>query len=203
MRYIDRAKLVKPAGWVARAQAASQAVADGEDPNDHSAVWRDLKNGLADLLHDKCWYCESPVDRSDNAVDHFRPKNRVSDAGRPHTGYRWLAFDVNNFRYACTYCNSRRIDVDGDTAGGKADRFPLIDEAQRVYVAGPFPPRGHCYSTHVKLQIGAPWVAIRRMVSHAQLVAISSPNGGPKPLSRFTISTTNPLASAVTPPLFS
>ncbi len=137
MRYIDRAKLVKPAGWVARAQAASQAVADGEDPNDHSAVWRDLKNGLADLLHDKCWYCESPVDRSDNAVDHFRPKNRVSDAGRPHTGYRWLAFDVNNFRYACTYCNSRRIDVDGDTAGGKADRFPLIDEAQRVYVAGP------------------------------------------------------------------
>ena len=90
MRYVDRSKLVKPTGWNQRAQEATQAVANGEDPNDHGQVWRDLKNGLAGLLHDKCWYCESPVDRSDNAVDHFRPKNRVSDAASPHAGYRWL-----------------------------------------------------------------------------------------------------------------
>lgn len=137
MRYVDRSKLVKPAGWNQRAQDAAQAVANGADPNDHAAVWRELKNGLADLLHDKCWYCESPVDRSDNAVDHFRPKNRVSDAANPHTGYRWLAFDDSNYRYACTYCNSRRKDQGGDTAGGKADRFPLVNEAQRVYAGGP------------------------------------------------------------------
>ena len=136
MRYVDRSKLVKPAGWLQRARAASQAVAAGADPNDHSIVWRDLKDGLANLLHDKCWYCESPVERSDNAVDHFRPKNRVSDAANPHAGYRWLAFDESNFRYACTYCNSRRIDVEGGTAGGKADRFPLLSEAQRVYATG-------------------------------------------------------------------
>lgn len=60
------------------------------------AVWRDLKDGLANLLHDKCWYCETAVDRSDNAVDHFRPKGRVSDAANPHAGLplvygqRWL-----------------------------------------------------------------------------------------------------------------
>lgn len=137
MRYVDRSKLVKPLGWNQRAQAASQAVANGDDPNDHSAIWRELKSGLANLLHDKCWYCESPVDRSDNAVDHFRPKNRVSDAVKPHPGYRWLAFDETNFRYACTYCNSRRKDQDGGTAGGKADRFPLINEAQRAYAVGP------------------------------------------------------------------
>ena len=136
MRYVDRAKLVKPVGWLARAQAASQAVSDGADPNDFSAVWRDLKDGLANLLHDKCWYCESTIDRSDNAVDHFRPKGRVSDATKPHFGYRWLAFDESNFRYACTYCNSRRKDVENGTAGGKADRFPLLNEAQRVYASG-------------------------------------------------------------------
>lgn len=137
MRYVDRSKLVKPAGWIQRAQTAARAVAAGDDPNNHSQVWRDLKDGLAALLHDKCWYCESPVDRSDNAVDHFRPKNRVSDATKLHSGYRWLAFDESNFRYACTYCNSRRKDVEGGTAGGKADRFPLVNEAQRVYSEGP------------------------------------------------------------------
>jgi len=137
MRYVDLRKLAKPDGWNERASTAASAVANGENPNDHDAVWRELKNGLADLLHDKCWYCESSVDRSDNAVDHFRPKNRVSDAAKQHAGYRWLAFDASNFRYACTYCNSRRKDLDGGTAGGKADRFPLLDEAQRVYVAGP------------------------------------------------------------------
>jgi hypothetical protein len=137
VRYVDRSRLLKPTGWNARAQTAAQAVAAGADPDDYSPVWRELKDGLAGLLHDKCWYCESPVDRSDNAVDHFRPKRRVSDAAKPHAGYRWLAFDENNFRYACTYCNSRRKDLDGGTAGGKADRFPLIEEPRRVYSVGP------------------------------------------------------------------
>jgi hypothetical protein len=137
LRYVDRLRLAKPAGWAARAQAASQAVATGANPNDYDAVWRELKDGLANLLHDKCWYCESAVDRSDNAVDHFRPKSRVSDAARPHAGYRWLAFDESNFRYTCTFCNSRRKDQESGTAGGKGDRFPLVDEARRIYAVGP------------------------------------------------------------------
>jgi hypothetical protein len=136
MRYVDISRLVMPGGWLARAQAAAAAVTAGADPNDHANVWRELKDGLANLLHDKCWYCEVPVTRSDNAVDHFRPKNRVSDATNPHGGYRWLAFERTNFRYACTFCNSRRKDVDGGTAGGKADRFPLLDEARRLYGPG-------------------------------------------------------------------
>jgi hypothetical protein len=137
MRYIDLARLVLPGGWLGRAQAAAAAVATGADPNDYAAVWRELKDGLAVLMHDKCWYCETPVDRSDNAVDHYRPKNRVSDAASPHTGYRWLAFQLSNFRYACTFCNSRRKDVEGGTVGGKADRFPLLNETQRLYAPGP------------------------------------------------------------------
>ena len=125
-----------PVGWPERADSATRSVANGADPNSHSNVWRELKGGLAQLHHEKCWYCEVPVERSDNAVDHFRPKGRVSDAAREHQGYRWLAFDRKNLRYACTRCNSRRKDVVGQTAGGKGDRFPLLDESKRVYKQG-------------------------------------------------------------------
>jgi 5-methylcytosine-specific restriction endonuclease McrA len=137
MRWIDIGKLRPPEAWSAKAKAALDAVSLGEDPNNYGAVWRELKNGLAELLHDKCWYCEVPVERSDNAVDHFRPKGRVRDAAHDHGGYRWLAFDLTNFRYACTFCNSRRKDVDDKSVGGKADRFPLVDESKRLYAAGP------------------------------------------------------------------
>lgn len=138
MRYIDQDELALPEGWLARAAMAAAAVEAGADPETHAGVWRDLKDGLAALFPDKkCWYCESQVDRADNAVDHFRPKGRVSDAANPHTGYRWLAFDHRNYRYACTFCNSRRKDIVNETTGGKADRFPLVDEAGRLYVPGP------------------------------------------------------------------
>lgn len=136
MRYIDIEDLKRPTGWQALADAAAVAVAGGGDPNDHGTVWRNLKKRMAKLLYDKCWFCETPIERSDNAVDHFRPKNRVSDAANPHNGYRWLAFEYHNFRYACTFCNSRRIDLEHGTAGGKADRFPLINEANRLYAPG-------------------------------------------------------------------
>jgi hypothetical protein len=138
LRYIDKDELAVPDDWLARATAAAAAVAGGASPDDHSLVWRDLKGALAALFPEKkCWYCESPVERADNAVDHFRPKGRVADAANPHTGYRWLAFDRSNFRYACTFCNSRRKDVVNGTAGGKSDRFPLLNEATRVYAQGP------------------------------------------------------------------
>ena len=137
MRYIDQFELALPEGWLEKAIAAGTIVDGGAKPDDHRTVWAELKDALAALFPEKkCWYCESPVDRADNAVDHFRPKGRVADAAKPHAGYRWLAFDHNNFRYACTFCNSRRIDVVNGTAGGKADRFPLLDETKRLYAPG-------------------------------------------------------------------
>jgi hypothetical protein len=138
MRYIDQDQLALPDGWLTRATEAAAAVEAGGDPDTHAEVWRELKDPLAALFPDKkCWYCESQVDRADNAVDHFRPKGRVSDATNPHNGYRWLAFDWRNYRYACTFCNSRRRDVLNKTVGGKADRFPLVEEADRLYAPGP------------------------------------------------------------------
>lgn len=104
---------------------------------DFDDLWRGVKAELGHILNEKCWFCETPVPRSDNAVDHFRPKGRVSDAARAHAGYGWLAFDPDNFRFACTLCNSRRVDAEHGTAGGKADRFPLLDESCRVYSVDP------------------------------------------------------------------
>lgn len=134
MRYVDIEGLQLRDGWFAEAEIAARAVLQhGAVPGDHDEIWRDLKASLAELLHQKCWFCETPITRSDNAVDHFRPKGRVSDAKQGHLGYRWLAFEHGNFRYACTFCNSRRVDVIHGTSGGKADRFPLLNEEARVY----------------------------------------------------------------------
>lgn len=91
----------------------------------HQKVWSSLKEAMKALSHDKCWYCESLNIRADNAVDHFRPKSR----------YPWLAFEWSNYRFACTYCNSRRTSAEG-TKGGKADLFPLVDENLRATKAG-------------------------------------------------------------------
>lgn len=89
-------------------------------------VWHAAGEALRLASNGKCWYCESYQDRSDKAVDHFRPKNSVSEATAGHPGYWWLAFDWRNYRYSCTYCNSKRRDIDGGTEGGKQDHFPII-----------------------------------------------------------------------------
>ncbi|EPK8416730.1 hypothetical protein HV073_07565 [Klebsiella michiganensis] len=138
MRYIDIEALRLHDGWFGEAEAATRAIIEGNDiPGDHEEIWRGIKAKLAEVLHNKCWFCETPIPRSDNAVDHFRPKGRVSDAAKKHTGYKWLACECANFRYACTFCNSRRIDVENGTSGGKADRFPLLNEDNRVYEIDP------------------------------------------------------------------
>jgi uncharacterized protein (TIGR02646 family) len=95
-----------------------------------SKVWRDFYNLLPDRLKRKCWYCEAEEIRSDMPVDHFRPKNKVEDENQ-HNGYWWLAFDWENYRCACTFCNSRR--KFDETQGGKACRFPLENPEQRAF----------------------------------------------------------------------
>lgn len=143
VKYIDNTKLVGllPPDWPAKSVAALDEARNAE-PNQLTSVidgkadvWRQLKEVLAGFSSDKCWYCESKDIRSDNAVDHFRPKGRVAEV-EDHPGYWWLAFDHDNLRYSCTYCNSRRKDRATGTTGGKHDHFPLLDEGQRAYNEG-------------------------------------------------------------------
>lgn len=127
MRFVDNHLIQAPAGWEAQADVARVAVMEnGQDVNLFGAVWRALKDQLAELSYDKCWYCEMKQVRSDNAVDHFRPKSL----------YRWLAFSLTNFRYACTFCNSRRTDLATGSVGGKGDLFPLAAGSVRAAAPG-------------------------------------------------------------------
>lgn len=136
MRYIDPEDVHRkiPQGWLERAQEALDEVralaGDPDAVNARGDVWRDLKEILESITRGKCWYCESSQHRSDDAVDHYRPKNKNRKG--EHNGYWWLAFDWRNLRYSCTYCNSRRKDEVAGTTGGKHDSFPLFNPEQRA-----------------------------------------------------------------------
>jgi uncharacterized protein (TIGR02646 family) len=139
MRYINIKHLKLPKGWEKKAREAFDAIKDLPPAerikaiNARAAIWQELKDALEELSYGKCWYCESKQDRSDNPVDHFRPKGKVAE--RPdHGGYWWLAFTWRNYRFSCTYCNSHRKDQKaGKRGGGKQDHFPLLDESTRAF----------------------------------------------------------------------
>jgi uncharacterized protein (TIGR02646 family) len=102
--------------------------------NAKASVWRAADSALRKASHDKCWYCEIRQDRSDKPVDHFRPKNSIAEDSN-HPGYYWLAFEWTNFRLSCTFCNSKRRDVEGGTKGGKHDHFPIVPPPTHAYSA--------------------------------------------------------------------
>lgn len=147
MRYIDPEEILEilerlPNSWEEWKQEAEQALeevraadGDSEEVNAHGDVWRNLKDALEEVSKGKCWYCESSQHRADNAVDHYRPKNK--NRSGEHEGYWWLAFDWQNYRYSCTYCNSRRKDDVKGTSGGKHDNFPLFNPDERATVDNP------------------------------------------------------------------
>jgi len=141
MRYIDIKKLKLPLDWSTKATDALNAV-KSQPPTErqneikrYAKIWKDLRNNLAELSHQKCWYCESKDIRSTNPIDHFRPKGSVKECPG-HEGYWWLAFEWTNYRFCCTYCNSLKEDEMTGIVGGKADHFPIQNEAQRALVEG-------------------------------------------------------------------
>ncbi len=158
MRWVDIDQLELPDGWQQRADdalnelrteiknaefeaqrmgsdikaARKKAITDGLDKNTRRNIWRELAPNLAKLQNEKCWYSESLNPGSDKNIDHFRPKNRVSE-DPDHEGYWWLAFDWHNYRYSCQWCNQRRNDAANKTDGGKWDRFPIGSQSFRAW----------------------------------------------------------------------
>jgi hypothetical protein len=159
MRYVDPSdvELELPDDWedqvkIAKAyvkrkiqEAQKNAIQQGKSPeelqlaikkarkkaiNAKSNIWVNAGKAVCGVMSDKCWYCEAKETRSDMPVDHFRPKNSVAEC-KEHEGYWWLAFNWENYRFSCTYCNSRRVDVETD--GGKQDHFPLLNPDDRVF----------------------------------------------------------------------
>lgn len=95
--------------------------------------WGLLKNWLARASGGKCWYCEAKSTRAPFDVDHFRPKLGITVDGvklTGHNGYYWLAYEWWNFRLSCQRCN-RPEKNDADVLHGKANEFPIQEEALR------------------------------------------------------------------------
>jgi len=139
MRFIDMTKLHLPVGWEQRAKEANDELhrvtpeERSKFINEHSQIWKDLKERLQELSYNKCWYCEIDCVRDDFDIDHFRPKNRIKKYENPdqeEEGYWWLAFDYTNFRLSCCYCNRPHRGRDGKTRG-KATYFPLLNSPNR------------------------------------------------------------------------
>jgi uncharacterized protein (TIGR02646 family) len=123
MRRRDIHQINPSKAWRERAEGAQAEVNGGsKEPGDFSKVWGELKPEFSNLSFGKCWYCESRQSRSDNAVDHFRPKS----------DYPWYALSFKNYRFACSFCNSpHKHPLTGKTQG-KHDHFPLFENSPRA-----------------------------------------------------------------------
>lgn len=138
MIIVDKSRLSTSYEWRKKAERALrevEVITDKQERleaiNSRSAIWKELKESLAELSYDKCWYCESREIRSHKAVDHFRPKGKIAERN-DHDGYWWLSFDPSNYRYSCTYCNSPKTDESTGHTGGKSCHFPLVREEDRA-----------------------------------------------------------------------
>ncbi len=93
---------------------------------DNSDYWTDLKPKFEKISNAKCWYTEAKEDVSPYTMDHFRPKNKVTNTAHTYKiktiaspqPYWWLAFEPQNYRLMGSIPNSK-----------KGVRFPLRKES--------------------------------------------------------------------------
>ncbi|QMU30508.1 hypothetical protein [Adhaeribacter radiodurans] len=144
MIYINSTKINPNWEWIQKARELTDELQSKITPSEKMAfieanrenTWgnQNLRKALIEVIGNKCWYSEVPLEGADSNIDHFRPKGRVVEidchslekTGEVSIGYWWLAFDHKNFRLSCIHSNQRR--VDNDTEGGKADFFPVRGE---------------------------------------------------------------------------
>ncbi|MDL2265147.1 hypothetical protein LJC57_01815 [Parabacteroides sp. OttesenSCG-928-G07] len=116
MIYIDLENNPPSQDWINRADAITQELIAAKDEaarniiiDKNENLWKELKEHLAALSNNKCWYTESINAAAHCHVDHFRPKKEVIDENNKTTsGYWWLAFDWLNYRFAGPAPNVRK-----------------------------------------------------------------------------------------------
>jgi hypothetical protein len=92
-----------------------------------SHIWRAFARYLSKMSYGKCWYSETLDPQSFFDVDHFRPKleaRRSEDV--TESGYQWLAFSWDNFRYSAQRSNRVNKNEVTDDTEGKGNWFPLL-----------------------------------------------------------------------------
>ncbi len=112
---------------------------DGKQFNIKSDIYKKIEGPF----NGKCAYCESNIaSDQDVEIDHFRPKNAVSDINfnpvkieengetRDHPGYYWLCYYYKNLLPSCILCNQKRLNEGKPT--GKSTRFPVKGQHARL-----------------------------------------------------------------------
>jgi hypothetical protein len=134
MIYIDASQLKckLPPDWEKRASAVllmlESATSNKERKRiieNNSRLWGELKGTLKSMSGGKCWFTESENDGSYSDVEHFRPKLKVTEDST-HSGYWWLAFNYENYRFSCQILNT----------SGKRNYFPLAPGSFRAKKPG-------------------------------------------------------------------
>jgi hypothetical protein len=88
-------------------------------------VWKAYRSAFISAQHGKCGYCEAFSLNHPGAIEHYAPKSEVqelTEPGNEHavtanvqqrrttaicaSGYWWLAYDWDNWLFACERCNS-------------------------------------------------------------------------------------------------
>ncbi|MEM8994726.1 MAG: HNH endonuclease [Acidobacteriota bacterium] len=147
MIHVDRAAVPPPQALVGDSSKGKKELEKARahfaepDPGTFSGfkAYKDksVRDALEKLFHGKCAYCEidyaanQPVD-----IEHYRPKSGFVDAAGElvKPGYWWLAASWNNLLPSCIDCNRLRKHpsvADREEALGKANQFPIADEAKR------------------------------------------------------------------------
>src|SRR6266478_5588143 len=100
---IDRSALTPPPVLTKRSQEATQMILyqSGQLGKQQrlefkSQIWSAYRSLLAQLFHEKCAFCESPLLATGfGDFEHYRPKATVNEDAK-HPGYFWLAYDWKN-----------------------------------------------------------------------------------------------------------
>lgn len=90
-----------------------------------ASVWQDekVKTKLWRHQSGKCCYCERKRElKRESDVEHYRPKAEVAE-NNEHPGYWWLAYEWDNYLFACKPCNEAH----------KKSHFPLLVEDNRSF----------------------------------------------------------------------
>jgi hypothetical protein len=93
----------------------------GDENNNKSVL-----SALYSLYKMKCAYCEEERRKLD--VEHYRPKNRVTEEDG-HNGYYWLCYEWTNLILACKDCNrdwkKEHFPIKKDRIFGKDLKWPI------------------------------------------------------------------------------
>lgn len=122
--------------WQERAKAARNSLISAKPPAAFQAkVWQDLKHLLMKFNNGKCMFCEGNYAAGAHLdAEHYRPKGGVTQLNDQthlrqsidHPGYYWLAYEWHNILLACSKCNGKHPDGEGDKPHpGKLNEFPI------------------------------------------------------------------------------